>query len=403
MLAPFAKQGMVAGMNATHHDWLTRLADLAQQYPHGDTVFTVVLFLFVLSVLVFFHELGHYAAARSVGIRVEAFSIGFGREIVGFRDKHGTRWKFGWIPLGGYVQMRGQEDLKPIESSVDPLSYGSKTLLQRAWVIVAGPLANLLLGFVLLMAIMLTGEHRLKAEVGAVQPDMPASGVLQNGDTVLALDGQPIADWDAMQAYVSERAGQPVVVRVMRDGAEQDVQMTPTTTRFTDRLGDEHTVGRIGIAPSMATFVTVHPAGEALVRAAGRTWELTYLTVLSLYKLLIGAISPDNLTGPLGIADMTGQAASSGTFALMMFMVVISINLFVVNLFPLPVLDGGHLVLLALEGIRGRPLGALAQEWLMRVGLVLIVMLALFSTFNDTKRMGLFGKPDATGVTQAAE
>lgn len=394
---------MVTGMNDTPHDWLTRLADLAQQYPYGDTVFTVVLFLFVLSVLVFFHELGHYVAARSVGIRVEAFSIGFGREILGFRDKHGTRWKFGWIPLGGYVQMRGQEDLKPIEDSVDPLSYGSKTLAQRAWVIVAGPLANLVLGFVLLVAIMLTGEHRLKPEVGAVQPDMPAFGVLQKGDTVVAIDGQPIVDWDAMQSYVSERAGQPLAVRVMRNGAEQEVQLTPSITRFTDRLGDEHTVGRVGIAPSMATFVTVHPAGEALMRAAERTWQLTYLTVLSLYKLLIGAISPDNLTGPLGIADMTGQAASSGTFALLMFMVVISINLCVVNLFPLPVLDGGHLVLLALEGVRGRPLGATAQEWLMRTGLALIVMLALFSTFNDTKRMGLFGAPDAAQATQAAE
>ncbi|MCP5405087.1 MAG: RIP metalloprotease RseP [Pseudomonadaceae bacterium] len=386
-----------------HSDWLTRLAEFAQQYPYGDTVFTVALFLVVLSILVFFHELGHYAAARSVGIRVEAFSIGFGREIFGWNDKHGTRWKFGWLPLGGYVQMRGQEDLKPIEQSVDPVSFASKTLLQRAWVIVAGPLANLVLGFVLLVAVMLTGEHKLKAEIGEILPDMPAAAVLQAGDVVTAVNGEAVADWDALQTYVSDRAGQELVMTVQRGGQDMAATLVPQTTTFTDLLGDTHTVGRIGVAPSYSTFVVHHGLADGLWRAAERTYELTALTVKSLYKLLIGAIGADNLSGPLGIANMTGQAASSGTFALLMFMTMISINLCIVNLFPLPILDGGHLVFLALEGVRGRPLGAVAQEWMMRVGLALIVMLALFSTFNDTKRMGWFGGRDEAVITRPAE
>lgn len=378
------------------HDWLTSLAQYAQTIPGGETMFTVGMFLVVLSVLVFFHELGHYAAARSVGIKVMAFSIGFGREVFGWTDKAGTRWKVGWLPLGGYVQMKGQEDLKPTKVSREKDSFAAKTIAERAWVVSAGPLANIVLAFVLLVAVMLTGEHRLKPEVGDVLADMPASGVLQTGDGILQADGIKVTEWDDVQTYISEHPNLPVRLDIVRDGQPMSVTLTPKSTTFTDLLGDVHHVGRIGVAPSYATNVTQHPPGEAVVRAAERTWELTSLTLRSLYKLLIGAISPDNLTGPLGIADMTGQAASSGTFALLMFMVIISINLGIVNMFPLPVLDGGHLVFLALEKLRGKPLSEMTQEWAMRVGLTLIVMLALFSTLNDTKRMGWIGGSEPT-------
>ncbi len=383
---------------ATNPDWLARLAEWLHQYPGGDTAFTVTLFIIVLSLLVFFHELGHYLAARSVGIKVDAFSIGFGREIFGWTDKGGCRWKVAWLPLGGYVQMRGQEDLKPIIMDGDPQSFGSKTIRQRAWVIVAGPLANLVLGFVVLLVIMLTGEHRLKAEIGAVMPNMPAAGVLEKGDVVTALDGITVDDWDTVQTYISEHADTPISVTLDRGGQPQIVTLTPQMTQFKDLLGDEHKVGRVGIAPSYGTFVVTHSPVDAIGRAAERTWELTSLTVLSLWKLMIGAVAPDNLTGPLGIANMTGQAANSGMFALLMFMAVISINLFIVNLFPLPVLDGGHLVFLALEKIRGKPLGAMAQEWAMRAGLAMIILLVLYSTANDTKRLGLFGGKDTKTV-----
>lgn len=385
----------------TSADWLTQLAQYAQTVPGGATVFTVGMFIVVLSVLVFFHELGHYAAARSVGIRVLAFSIGFGHEIFGWTDKAGTRWKVGWVPLGGYVQMKGQEDLKPVLSSAESDSFAAKGIGQRAWVISAGPLANIVLAFVLLVVVMLTGEHRLKPEVGLVQEGMPADGYLQQGDTITHTDGIAVTEWDAVQAYIAAHPNIPVRLDVTRDGQPVTVTLTPRSTTFTDLLGDTHHVGRIGVAASYATNVTQHPPGEAISRAALRTWELTSLTVRSLYKLLIGAISADNLTGPLGIADMTGQAASSGTFALLMFMVIISINLGIVNMFPLPVLDGGHLVFLALEKVRGKPLSAMTQEWAMRVGLTLIVMLALFSTLNDTKRLGWIGSGKQPEQTEA--
>ncbi|PZP39813.1 MAG: RIP metalloprotease RseP [Pseudomonas fluorescens] len=378
-------------------DFLSHLATLAQSIPGGTTAFTVVLFILVLGLLIFVHEMGHYLAARSVGIRVEAFSIGFGREIFGWNDKHGTRWKIGWMPMGGYVQMHGQEDGKAYSHVEDSDSYSAKSVWQRAWVIVAGPLANLLFGFVLLLAVMLGGEHRLMAQVGQTVPDMPAAAVFQTGDTILAINTEPVADWDAFQKTVQDNLDKPMEVTFDRAGQMQTASLSPKVSQFTDRLGNEHTVGRLGIAPSYATFVVQHPPIEAVSRAAERTWEITSLTVISLYKLLIGAVSADNLTGPLGIANLTGQTASSGLFALTMFMVVITINLCIVNLFPLPVLDGGHLVFLVYEKLRGKPLGMKAQEWAFRFGLACIIGLAGFATFNDVKNFG-FIKKDVSDI-----
>lgn len=392
------------------HDFLARLAEMAQGLPGGEMMFTVVLFILVLSILVFVHEWGHYFAARSVGVRVQAFAIGFGRPLFSWVDKAQTRWQVGWIPLGGYVQMLGQEDLKATRTSQEAGHFMSKSIGQRAWVIVAGPLANLIFGFLLLIVIMLTGEHKLKAEVGQVLPDMPAFGILQEGDVVRALNGVPVEDWNGMLEVISASGGEPLKLEILRGETEAEkealvVEIVPAVKTFTDLLGDTHTVGRIGVAPSYATFVVQHGPLDALREAAWKTWELTSLTVKSLYKLMIGAVSAENLTGPLGIANLTGQTASSGMFALMMFMVVISINLCIVNLFPLPVLDGGHLVMLAYEKVVGRPIGAVAQEWLFKFGLACIVLLVVFSTFNDVKRLGLIGgeaKPEVEGVAESA-
>lgn len=370
-------------------DFLSHLAAWAQTVPGGAFVFTTVLFLVVLSVLIFVHEFGHYAAARSVGIRVEVFAIGFGRRIAGWVDSHGTRWQVGWIPLGGYVQMLGQEDGRAYSHVDQPDSFAAKAVWQRAWVIVAGPLANLVFGFVLLVAIMLSGEHRMKAEVGSLVPDMPAAAVLQVNDIITTVNGVPVADWDAFQTAISEKPETQLHLNVVRAGQHVDVLLTPKLTTFKDVFGDEHTVGRVGVAPSYDTFVVQHGVVDGVARALMRTGEIVGMTVKSLWKLLIGAASPDNLSGPLGIANMTGQTAASGVAALMMFMVIITINLCIVNLFPIPVLDGGHLVFMAYEKLVGRAIPEKAQEWMLRAGLGFIIFLALFSTANDVKHMGL--------------
>jgi regulator of sigma E protease len=382
-------------------DLLAQLALRVQQIPGGETAFTVGLFILLLSVLVFAHELGHYLAARQVGIKVLAFSIGFGRALFAWRDAHGTEWKIGWLPLGGYVQMLGQEDLKASTKSRQSGHYMSKSIAQRAWVIVAGPLANVVLGVVVLWGAFGLGEQRLRAEVGAVLAAMPAMGVLQTGDMVQWFNGTAVAGWEELYEQISDNTGTPITLGVQRGGALLQVSLTPQVKEHTDLFGDTHTVGRIGIAPSGSLYTVEHGPLEALGRALERTYELTALTVKSLWKLLTGAIGAENLTGPLGIADITGQTAHSGFYALLMLTALISINLCVVNLFPLPVLDGGHLVFLALEKLRGRPLSAVAQEWAFRVGLLCIVGLALLSTFNDVKRFGWVGEAPGASATPA--
>jgi regulator of sigma E protease len=384
------------------NDLLAQLALLAQSVPYGEQAFTLVMFILVLSVLIFVHEWGHYMAARSVGITVQRFAIGFGRPWVKWVDKQGTQWQIGWIPLGGYVQMLGQEDLKPSKKSSQSGHYMAKSVWQRAWVIVAGPLANLVLGFVLLLAIMLSGEQKLKAEVGSVMPGFPAQGFLMEGDLITGIDGVTMESWDDVLATLTQNKGQQIAVTLEREGDLLGMVLFPKVVEHKDIFGEVHTVGRIGVIPSGATFVVPHGPVSAVVAAANKTYELTALTLKSLWKLLIGAIGADNLTGPLGIANLTGQTATNGFYALAMFMTVISINLFIVNLFPLPVLDGGHLVFLALEKLRGRPLGERAQNYAFQIGLACIVGLFLLSTFNDIKRFGWLGTSQSPPTANAA-
>ncbi|MCA3244645.1 MAG: RIP metalloprotease RseP [Alphaproteobacteria bacterium] len=393
---------MLPAASALTPDVLACLALWAEQFPGGALLFTVGMFILLLSVLVFVHELGHYLAARSVRIKVLAFSIGFGRALLRWRDRHGTEWKVGWLPLGGYVQMLGQEDLQPSVASAQPGHYMSKTVAQRAWVVLAGPLANLLLGVVVLWGAFLLGEQKLRAEVGAVLPDMPAAGLLQPGDVIEQLNGVPVADWDALLEGISANPRLPLALTLQRGTDVVMVTVTPQVQTHTDIFGDTHQVGRIGIAPSGAVLVVPRGPVAALARAVERTYELTTLTLKSVWKLLIGAMGAENLTGPLGIANITGQAAHGGFYALLILAALISINLCVVNLFPLPILDGGHLVLLTLERLRGRPLGMVAQEWAFRVGLVCLVGLALLSTFNDVKRFGWLGGGSPAAAAQGS-
>ncbi|HEX2858892.1 MAG TPA: RIP metalloprotease RseP [Alphaproteobacteria bacterium] len=369
-------------------DFLAHIAQLAKTLPGGETLFSVVAFIVVLGILVFVHEWGHYFAARSVGIRVQAFAIGFGRPIIQWVDKQKTHWQIGWLPLGGYVQMLGQEDGKAYSHKNHKDSFAAKAIWQRAWVVVAGPLMNLVFAFVLVLGLMLSGERQLRPEVGGTLPNMPAHGLLQKGDIVRQADDTQIITWDDFQTYVSEHAGVPVQLVVERNGLPKHINITPQKSEFKDLLGDNHIVGRVGVSPSYAAFVQHHGVGGSLRRAVEHTWELTSMTVNAFGKLLVGAIAPENLTGPLGIADMAGQTAANGLYAVATLMAIISINLMVINLFPLPVLDGGHLLFLLYERIRGRPLPEKVQMVALRVGLTLIIMLAVFATFNDVKRFG---------------
>jgi regulator of sigma E protease len=400
--------------NTIPPEGLARVAEIMASVPGGALLFTVVLFVLVLSILVFVHELGHYLAARQMGVKVLAFAIGFGRPLLKWNDKHGTEWRIGWLPLGGYVQLMGQTDLEATRKSKAKGHYMSKPVWRRAWIIIAGPLANLVLGFVVLWGAFMLGEQRPQAVIGSVISDMPAAGVLQVGDRILSLNTTPIEAWDDMLAGMNVLSQQsPLGVRVVmleieRAGQIQKLLLAPKVIEVTDIFGQTHRAARLGVVPSGVVFEVAHTPLSAAHRALERTWELTSLTVRAIWKLLTGAIGTENLTGPLGIADLTGQSAQLGVYALLMLMAVVSINLCIVNLFPLPVLDGGHLLMLAYEALRGKPVAARVQEWGYRIGLSCIVGLAVLSTYQDARRFGWVEDakptvPSATGASTSSQ
>lgn len=363
------------------------LQNALQLLPYGGMLFTILMFIVVLAVLVFVHEYGHFYAARSVGVFVEKFSIGFGPVIQKWDDVKGTRWQVAWLPLGGFVQMRGQEDGKAMAADDDPESFAAKSVKERAWIIFAGPLANFLLAMVLLMGLMMYGEEQLKPVIGQVQEDMPAAAAgLQEGDVIRLVNDTPITDWDTMRDVIQQNLDAELQLVVERGNELLPILLSPDVVEYTDLMGRTHTVGRVGVLPSGATFYQDHGLLGGMVRGVEKTWELIALTFESIYRLIMGAISPDNLAGPLGIAQLTGSAADQGVYALLLFMAIISINLGIVNLLPIPVLDGGHLLFLLWEALFKQPPSEKVQTWSIRAGMAIILLLVVFATSNDIQR-----------------
>jgi regulator of sigma E protease len=358
---------------------------------HGLTY--IVPFLVILTALVFVHEFGHFLIARWNGVRVEVFSIGFGPEVFGWWDRTGTRWKFSTIPLGGYVKMFGDSDassglpvpglarLAPAEREV---SFHYKRLGQRVAIVAAGPAANFLFAVVVLAILFTTyGQPFTPAEVGQVQPGSAAEqGGIQPGDVIRRIDGSTVHRFEDVQQIVRLNPGVPMSIVVTRDGQEQTLRVTPSRTELTDRFGNHYQIGLLGIARSGMEYVKRDPA-TAIVQAGAETWNLSVSTLKAIWQIIIGTRATDELGGPLRIAQMSGEVAQGGVVAVLWFMAVLSINLGLINLFPVPVLDGGHLLFYAAEALRGKPLGQRAQEYGFRIGLALVLTLMVFATWND--------------------
>jgi len=352
----------------------------------------VVPFLIVLTLLVFVHELGHYWVARRNGVRVEIFSIGFGPELFGWNDRAGTRWKFSAIPLGGYVKFFGDADaastpgadlpeMTPEEKAV---SFHHKRLGQRAAIVAAGPIANFLFAIVLYAGLFIfVGQPFTPPEVGGVVADSVAERAdIRAGDRVVRINGEPIERFEDIQRIVQLNLDQPLQIVVRRDGREVELSATPAVTFETDRLGNRMRVARLGIRGGGIEFVRHGPV-DALWRAVSETYTQSASTLQALGQIIVGRRSSDELGGPIRIAQMSGEVAQGGVTYLMAFMAILSINLGLINLFPIPLLDGGHLLFYAFEGLRGRPLGQRAQEYGFRVGMVLVFSLMIFATWND--------------------
>jgi len=358
---------------------------------HGLTY--VVPFLLILTVLVFVHEFGHYLIARWNGVRVEVFSIGFGAELFGWWDRAGTRWKFSTIPLGGYVKMFGDADassglpaagLARLAQADREVSFHYKRLGQRAAIVAAGPAANFVFATVVLAVLFMTfGQPYTPPEVGQVQPGSAAEqGGIQPGDVILSIDGRHIARFEDVQQAVRLNPGTPITIVVRRDGGELELRVTPTPTELTDRFGYRYEIGLLGIARSGMEYIKRDPL-TALLQAGTETWNLSVGTLKAMWQIVIGTRAVDELGGPLRIAQMSGEVAQGGMVAVLWFMAVLSINLGLINLFPVPVLDGGHLLFYAAEAVRGKPLGHRAQEYGFRIGLALVLTLMVFATWND--------------------
>ena len=452
----------------------------------GSTIWTYVIpFLVVLSVLVFVHEYGHYIVARWNGVRVDVFSIGFGKELFGYTDSAGTRWKFSLLPLGGYVKMHGDADASSStvdqQAAVDPDSFPAKNVFQRMSIIAAGPLANILFAaLALALLFMIVGRPFTPANVGDVEEGSPAAtaglmpfdhivavdgdeidsfetlrtierenaGVelvltierdgqildipmtpakvtredtrldqtfeigdlgigppltpadvanvrsdgaaaeagLQAGDRITAVDGEPLVSFEDLQAIVSESADVELLFTVARDGQSLDIPITPKPVEITDeQTGETRTIGLIGVERPLPPLHRVGPV-TALIDGLKETWRLTTLILGAVWQLITGQGSTDDVGGPIRIAQITGELTKDGLFPAVMFTVMLSINLGLINLFPIPVLDGGHLVMLLIELVRGKPLNERSQEIAFRFGLALVLSLMVFATLQDLSR-----------------
>ncbi|WJR66813.1 RIP metalloprotease RseP [Neorhizobium sp. CSC1952] len=361
----------------------------------------IIPFILVLSLLVFVHEMGHYLVGRWCGIRVTAFSVGFGPELFGFTDRHGTRWKLSAIPLGGYVKFFGDEDAAslPDASGLQGMSEEEKAqtlagarLWKRAATVAAGPIANFILA-IAIFAVLFSVYGKVVADpvVAEVQPDSAALAAgVQPGDRLVALDGSRISTFDDVRRYVSIRPETPIVVTVERDGRNIDLPMVPKRSEITDQFGNKVELGLIGIVTNeqrgnfrVESFTPLQAVGEG-VRETGHIITGTFRYI---GNLVTGRMKADQLGGPVRVAQASGQMATLGFAAVVQLAAVLSVSIGLLNLMPVPVLDGGHLVFYAIEAVRGRPLGAGAQEIAFRIGLAMVLSLMVFATFNDISNL----------------
>jgi regulator of sigma E protease len=357
----------------------------------------IVPFLFVLTIVVFFHELGHFLIARWAGVRVLTFSLGFGPELAGFNDRHGTRWKISAIPLGGYVKFFGDDseastpDLETLGNMTADEQAGSfhhKKVGPRAAIVAAGPIANFLLSIVIFAGMSLYfGKPSSIPRVDVIQADsVAASAGFKVGDVVASIDGTAIESFADMQRIVSTNPGAKLTFQVKRDGNMVTLTAVPALIEEKDIFGNTHKAGRLGIQyNAQPGDPKSTPVGyvESLKIGVEQVWFIISSTFKFVGSLFVGAGSAGDLGGPLRIAQLSGQAASLGFHYLLQLCAALSVSIGLLNLFPVPLLDGGHLLFYSVEAVRGRPLSPRAQEMGARIGLGLVLMLMVFVTYND--------------------
>jgi regulator of sigma E protease len=364
-------------------------------------LWTILSFLLVIGPLIFVHELGHYLVGRWFGIKAEAFSIGFGREIAGWTDKRGTRWKLAWLPLGGYVKFAGDMNAAgqpspewlALPAEERARTFQAKPVWQRFLVVLAGPMTNFLAAILILTGFNLAyGVPRTPAVIGAFSEGSPAAAAgLKVGDRVVSIDGQGVDRFEDILPIVALKIGGALKLEVERAGRRFQVDVRPRTIVEKDQFGNENRRPVLGIAHGEQILTPVSPPG-AVAASVQQCWMVVTTTVKGLGQIITGSRSVKEMGGPLKIAKLSGEQTSMGLLSFFWFLAVISINLGFINLLPIPMLDGGHLFFYGIEAVRRKPLRPEAQEWAFRTGLAALLALMILVTFNDLGSFGLWSK-----------
>jgi regulator of sigma E protease len=368
--------------------------------PQPPLWLILIAFICALGPLVFFHELGHYMVARWFKIPAETFSIGFGREIFGWTDRQGTRWRVAWLPLGGYVKFVGDmtpvsnpAELESIPENLRDNAFQLRPVYQRFLVVLAGPVANFLLAILIFAAFFATvGMPRTNNAVVQVKPDGAAAVAgIKPGDRIISIGGRDTPTFEDVTNVVVLRPAERTTVIVNRAGQNLELPLAIGSAIERDRFGQEFKVGRIGILGGERSYANLS-AAELLPQATIYTFKLTRGMIDGLWQIITGRRGTEDIGGPIKIAQIAGQQATLGLLAFVQLLALFSINLGFINLLPVPMLDGGHLVFYAVEGIRRRPLSARALEWAFRGGLAVILALVVFTTANDLASLGLWDR-----------
>ncbi|WP_337288260.1 RIP metalloprotease RseP [Candidatus Methylomirabilis sp.] len=376
---------MYAGITTLVFTVTLSILDVVDPRPLLSRLDYLLWAILVLGALIFVHELGHFLVAKRAGVKVLKFSLGFGPKLIGF-TRGETEYLLSAIPLGGYVKMLGED---PKEEVADPEgSFSAKSVGWRSLIILAGPASNLLLAVTIFWAVFTVGVPTLATKVGEVMQDFPAleAGVLI-GDRIKAIDGQPIEKWEELATQIHKSPGQPVRLTIERAGSRFDLVVAPKATRQKNLFGEEQEIGLLGIAPAEEFLIERTNPATAFGRAIYKTYDLSRLILLTFVKLIQGVVPAKTIGGPLMVAQMAGQQARQGVLSLLFFTALLSINLAILNLLPIPILDGGHLFFSLIEAVRGKPVSLKKREMAQQVGMALLVALMIFAFYNDIFRL----------------
>ncbi len=348
---------------------------------------TVLYAILLLGIVIFFHELGHFLAARISGVRVLKFSLGFGPGLVGIK-RGDTEYLISAVPLGGYVKMYGEEPGEEIPPEERRFSFSHKPVSTKAFIVFSGPFFNILLAALIFSGVYIKGIPALTSEIGEVMPGSVAEQAgLIPGDKIIEIEGIAVSTWDEVVPRIQKSPGKTLRLKISRKDSEFELKIIPKPEKTRNIFGEEIEIGLIGIKPSDRTVIKKLNPFQAIGQGFIKTGEVVYLTCLSIVKLLQRVIPLETLGGPIMIFDIAKRSAEAGPLNFFAFMALISVNLGVLNLLPIPILDGGHLIMFLIERLRGRPLSERTIAIAQKIGLAFIIMLAVLAFYNDIMRL----------------